>query len=643
MNNRSGLYVDDGRNTFEESADVHSDCDSEGNHPPLTGTFVDPASQEGVLVPPPRSLNTEIKLPFSSVRNRIRYRDQYASKIFYEEWVESVEDDGTGAASDAVPALSSLDPYRRALTGNQKGVRKLEQDSDYPVGKPYFWKAVCPPCNITYHPHIPPSWVCPVCKGKTWQQADDPESKACAVCKRKLAKMMSIAGRRIRSPISLNGHNCKRCGRVVCDDCYDPNAVAVPWLGFDPNHPVRVCTACKTDMIDEVKPPEEEPPADDDDATGDRGDEYMSYRPMEESQVVHSFWPPHCTSCNIFLGDPPPKWQCRVCNNPVWQPTDAPQSVECWICHAKFPKVRCHRCGQLVCDSCGAFGEPVSDRGYDLGVPLSVCRSCYGGISFAAGVLPDDVLNGLMAERDVHKRGAPQKSSGATRCALCSVPCSEGVRTTCSVCGWCCCLACSAYRQPGGGRGGSGGGQPVCRLCFNPRAAYSPDHMTYEYWPPKCLTCLREWVKPPERWRCPYGCGNVWQPLLHVASSACASCGKVTGGAGINCRCCGRVVCGTCGSKLAEVPERGFTRGAKVPRCPTCGGGSSDTTLQPNRDTSSATTMTRASPPRQASPTRTSAPNRSPQRGRGSPGARGYAAGRGGPQYGGPTQRGRGR
>lgn len=616
------LTVNDGR-VVADHRDVHSDCDSEGNEPPKIGAFVPPSAMENILAPPPRT-NAELKLPFSAVRNRLRYRSQFESKLYYEEWVE-----GEGAEIMAEPSAGHA-----AHT-----VKKLEPDSDFPVGKPYFWHAVCPPCNIVYHPHVPSGWSCPVCKGRVWQLPDDPESKACAVCQRKLAKIRIIAGRRLQSPIALNGHNCKRCGRVVCDDCYNPNPVALEVYGF--TQPQKVCVDCVKDVAQLVKPPE------DDDNGAMQNDEY-ALKGLDEAQLVQPFWPPHCSQCNVYLGQPPPRWECRTCGEKVWQPTESPHSTACWICKAQFPKVRCHCCGQLVCDKCGAFAQPLPLRGYDTGEGLTVCRGCYGGISFAQNVIPDDILEALNKERNLHRRGGPQRAQGMTRCVLCTSPCTDGVRQNCALCGWLCCLTCTQYKQPSGAAN-NGPSAAVCTMCFDPRVANLPDHRDNAFWPPKCVVCLREWQKPPERWRCPFNCGNVWQPFQHVASKACSCCGKATGSTAINCRCCGRIVCAACGSETAEVPELGFTKGARLPRCPRCKGAAP--LPASSTDESSKARPTSASPPRATSPG-TSSRGRGgaspPGRGRGGPPmGRGGQPGRGGgspPNRGGsPPSRGRGR
>ncbi|CUG94322.1 Hypothetical protein, putative [Bodo saltans] len=596
------LRMDDGRNA--DGYEVHSDCDSEGNEPPMHGAFVNPAEMEGVNIPPPRT-NAEIKLPFTTVRNRLRYRDQFASKLYYEEWVEGQNAD-------------TIDPDRRMTA--RRAVKQLELDSDYPAAKPYFWKAMCPKCNQTFAPHVPSAWECPNCKEKVWQQADDPESKACAVCRRMVAKFYSIGNRRFSAPVGLHGHNCRRCGRIVCDDCYNPNLINLSTYGY--TTPQKVCTECVQNIQLELTPPDE------DDFQED-ADDITATKTMEEEQAVQPYWPPHCHVCNMYLGKPPPKWECRNCQTKVWQPASAPQSSECWLCHTKMPKIQCHRCGQLACDKCGGFAQPLPELGFDLGEALPVCKGCYGGISHGQGIIPDDILNDLMAERQSHCRG--QERAGATvvtNCPMCFSPCAEGVRQNCAVCGWLCCLTCTQYKEPGRSNSTVKGapatsGQSICIHCFDPRKASLPDHRDDTFWPPRCLTCHRAWLTPPEMWRCPFQCGNVWQPIMHIASKACASCGKATGGGGINCRCCGRVVCGPCGSNMAEVPELGFTRGSKVPRCPKCRGAAPPASDAP-KGGSSQDRKPAASPPRKAlSPT--------PGRGGKSPMPRG---GRGGPPVG---------
>jgi hypothetical protein len=279
----------------------------------------------------------------------------------------------------------------------------------------------------------------------------------------------------------------------------------------------------------------------------------------------------------------------------TWQPTEAPESANCFICSEKFPKVRCHMCGQLACNACGAYGQPLPQLGFDDGRALTVCKCCYDGVTCSAmsdalaeqsrrevaerayrGTCP--VCNQRFQDPPAewrskcHKRlcWLPDNSPDSKTCAVCTLPLSEQCREHCAMCGWLVCVTCAQYRQPVVERGfPKGQPQIVCRACYNPRKALLPDHNDFSFWPPRCPVCTKQWDKPPDRWRCTLQCGNVWQPMTHVASQACCSCGRKTGQGASNCRMCGRVACGACLSK-AEAVEMGFTRGMLYPRCKRC-------------------------------------------------------------------------
>lgn len=556
--------------------DFYSDCDSEGNDPPTSAVYVDPSSIDDSLIPPPRS-NDPIKLPFFKPRDRPRLRDQYASKISYEDWIEENTED-VGADRD---------------TGKSRTqVEKLEADSDFPVGRAYFWHAFCPNCSTTYYPHVPGSWSCVRCDNtKVWQQPSDPESKSCGVCKKEVAGMYQVGAHRIRNPMSLNAHMCKRCGKVVCDNCYAPIEQNLEDWGF--TSPQRVCTRCITDIASLSKPPE-------DDDLGTLHDEIEGT--VDDDTYHHPFWAPKCTFCNVTFDKPPDQWLCTRCGRPVWQPKEAPESAKCWICAEKNPKVRCHKCGQLACNTCGAFGQPLPELGFLNGSFLSVCKSCYGGVSQRKGLGmagDDELFKGGDAvlgsipftptcqscgktqgnipaqwKSSCHGRACWQEANSkeGSACAVCNHPIQSDTSDNCRRCGRLCCAMCTQYREPVHDRGFEKGKmQPVCRGCFGQHHLFEIDATDPEYWPPRCTHCRKNFSKPPDRWRCPFQCGNlVWQPLEHVMSKACWSCGKSVSSAIVNCRKCGRIVCRDCGQGRSEVVERGFTRGVEYPVCNTC-------------------------------------------------------------------------
>ena len=585
---------------------IHGDVDDEGNPPPSTGHFIDPALMSDIAVPPPRG-NVEVRLPFFKPADRVRYRGQFESRITYEDWVANDASEGAG----------------RFARSNRREVKKLEEDSDFPVGKPYFWKAFCVQCNVSYNPHVPTMWSCPRCKGRVWQQPSDPESKACAVCSRKVAPIVLIGERKIRNPMSLNAHVCKRCGKVVCDQCYSPVPQSLEEYGYSGQQ--RTCVKCVNDLKEIAKGAP--PPSED---VGTLHDEH-ALGAVDELQFLKPFWPPQCRTCGTTYGQPPPRWECPSCKAATWQPTDAHESANCFICGEKFPKVRCYVCGQLACNACGAYGQPLPHMGYEGGTALSVCKCCYDGVSCSA--MTDAATE--QAKREVvdrayqgscpvcnqrfrdppaewmskcHKRACWQAENapGSGSCAVCTLPISEECREHCAMCGWLVCVTCAQYRQPVVERGyPKGQPQIVCRACYNPRKALLPDHNDFSFWPPRCPVCTKRWDKPPDRWRCSNQCGNVWQPITHVASMACCCCGKKTNKSGTNCRMCGRIACTSCLSK-AEVIEMGFTRGMFYPRCKRCTGGgvgaqSSANGQSPNRTQSPKRVQT---PSRSTSPAR---------------------------------------
>ncbi|KEG13660.1 zinc finger protein, predicted [Trypanosoma grayi] len=88
----------------------------------------------------------------------------------------------------------------------------------------------CPNCNAKFA--TPPSeWECPMClkrfrlSFKVWQPDDSTNS--CMIC---------------HAPIGrFSRHHCRRCGRLVCNQCSDTRAV-IPALGFKGT--VKICDDC---------------------------------------------------------------------------------------------------------------------------------------------------------------------------------------------------------------------------------------------------------------------------------------------------------------------------------------------------------------------------------------------------------------
>jgi hypothetical protein len=537
---------------------ARNDCDSEGDEPPPCA-FVDPLTVDDSAAPPPRN-NEVVVLPFFRARERRRHRESYESKVGFEDWMD---DGGTGAGGGG----------RQKITG----VQKLEDDSDFPVGSLYFWKGFCPVCSKTYHPHIPGMWTCLQCKAKVHQQPDDPESKRCAECRRDVARIVQVRNRKLRNPMLLNSHVCKRCGRVVCDHCYSPSAVALEEFGYVA--PQLVCTRCVSDIALRASRPE----------AVDLGTLYVEEVVGDHADVAqcNPFWVPKCTRCNITYAAPPDRWMCPSCLQPVWQPADVPESQLCWLCPNQLPKVRCHQCGQRVCDSCGAYGQPLPAMGWLDGHCLTVCRACYRGTSLWAKESQPKAMEawrpscgkchgggaGGEWNSSCHKVKAwqPSEHASSKECAVCASAIQKATSDNCRRCGRLVCLPCAQYREPVPDRGFSKEkGEPVCRGCFNVNAALTSDTSDHAKWPARCGKCRSSWPTPPDRWRCPNQCGTVWQMPEHIASKACWTCGKKLAAGAVNCRKCGRIVCPPCGEGKAEVPELGFTRGVKYPVCGKC-------------------------------------------------------------------------
>lgn len=421
-----------------------------------------------------------------------------------------------------------------------------------------------------------------MCHKKVWQPPNDPDSKRCGECHRKVAPIVIIKEHKVRNPLTLNAHMCKRCGRVVCDSCYTPDAVDLQELGF--TEPQRVCKRCVQDIATIDTAPEEED-------LGTFHDEGLATT-SEEKGGLRPYWNPICRKCNIAFSQPPPQWLCTTCRAPVWQQPEAQDSTLCPICSAPFPKVRCHSCGQLVCASCGAFGQPLPQRGFNFGQMLTVCKSCYEGAVFsvdkeeaaAARAAPklwprpmcptckqpfSTIPSQWTSKCHSRRVWQPPDDPASKQCAVCHQPVCEVTREHCRKCGRIVCLPCSQYREPIPDRGyPEDQGQIICKLCFNPKALLLPDVLDCDFWPPSCLTCGKKYVVPPERWACPNGCGLVWQPAGHVCSRLCFCCGKAVPQP-INCRYCGRVMCAGCERRM-ELPARGFAAGLFVPVCDIC-------------------------------------------------------------------------
>ena len=546
-----------------------NDCDSDGEEPP-PAAFVDPTTIDEAVAPPPRS-NEPLKLPFYKPKERPKLREEFESSITYEDWVD--EDDDAGQRTRAGASGATM--------------KCLDRDSDFPVGRLYFWHAFCRACSRTYHPHVPGKWECVVCKEKVWQQADNPESKQCAVCHRDVAKLGGF-----RNPLRLNAHVCKRCGRVVCDHCYTPTPIGglEDW-GY--TEPQKVCTKCVSDCASLKNPPAEEDP-------GTLYDETVG-GDADMDQCL-PFWHPRCRRCNITFSQPPKRWACTSCGVAVWQPIEVPDSKNCWLCEAPAPKERCHHCGRLMCVPCGQFARPVPERGFTTGAALSVCRVCYGGRLTAQKELPDkmdvsrgssgptiipaiETYSGKCPDCGQAPGGPPEKWTSKCHnkrcwqtvpaeggaCRVCSTTITSATAENCHRCGWAVCPVCAQYKEPVVERGyPKTSAVPVCRLCYDFRAPYRASPGDGDNWPPSCAKCGKSYARPPDRWRCANQCGLVWQALDHVASRSCANCGKKVAQGHVNCRKCGRIVCAACGEGRAEVPERGFARGVDYPVCKKC-------------------------------------------------------------------------
>jgi hypothetical protein len=573
--------------------DFSNDCDSEGNSPPKAGEFINPLTVDDAGHAPPRN-NEPIQLPFFQVKERRRLREHYESRISFEDWVEDAEEAGT-----------------RTRAGG--GVIKLEDDHDLPVGRPYFWKAYCKECSRSYHPHIPGQWSCLKCKGKVWQPPDDTDAQRCRCCKREVAAMITVAGKRLRNPMTLNAHMCKRCGFVVCSYCYSPQTFNLAELGY--TEAQHVCTRCVKDLAAARRPPDEE----------DLGTLYEEHvvGDVAERNLCHRHWVPKCNRCNITFGEPPRRWACTSCSLPVWQPPEAADSATCWLCGAQHPKIRCHDCGQMVCHSCGAYAQPLPRRGFINMNALSVCKGCYKGSSVTksnddtapfkpsafkpacsqckapCGSVPDLWLS------KCHKAKAWQVDGKA--CPVCAYPVTSSSGENCRRCGRLCCQLCTQYKEPVPDRGyDKTKAETICKECFKPEAVLEADPSDFPFWPPMCTKCELRFPKPPDRWRCPNQCGNVWQPPEHMASRGCWCCGKKMAGTVVNCRRCGRLVCPQCGEGRSQVPELGFTRGVEYPTCKKCLApppvGQDDSPSPTATVTTSSATATGATPATAATP-----------------------------------------
>ena len=569
-NNRSAvkgvtsLAVDGASMKIESTVDVHSDCDSEGNEPPAIGGFINPLAIDETTAPAKGALQ-DIKLPFYQAKDARRLREAFEPPISYEDWVDA-EDVGGGG--------------RKPTKGAKNEVKRLEDDSDLPTGPRYGWHAFCPPCNVSYHPLVPSQWKCIKCDGRVWQQPSDPESRHCAICSREVARNRKVFHMKVYNPLSLNPHVCKRCGRIVCDNCYSPVATDIDELGWD--GPQRVCTECELDVQETRQPP----PYED---LGTLHDETTVHAAVEILQTK-PFWPPRCTSCNVTAVSPPRKWECYTCGGKMWQPPSAPESKTCWVCGVADPTVRCHRCGQLACAPCGAYAQPLDDMGFDTGEALPVCKCCYGGFSLS---IVSEAKRSRILDEEASKRAiggscskcksassSPKWTSschnqptwqvGSTECAVCVFPLTSGSASNCRRCGRQVCVGCSQFKEPVPDKGyGPSDPQTICRVCFDPRSVYTLDHTDQTHWPPRCPVCQTTADRPPIRWRCPNECGSMWQPSDHVASRMCFCCGKKVS-TPTNCRKCGRVVCGDCGAGRTELVELGFTRGMQFPTCKSC-------------------------------------------------------------------------
>ena len=560
----ASLAVDGASLLVESTAEVHSDCDSEGNEPPTIGQFINPLTTDEITAPAKGALQ-DIKLPFYQAKEARRLREAFEPPISYEDWVDA--DDG-GAAPGGTHK------------GGFSGVRKLEDDDDLPMGPRYGWHAFCPPCNVSYHPLVPSQWRCIRCEGRVWQQPSDPESRHCAICAKEVARNRKLFHMKVYNPLSLNPHVCKRCGRIVCDHCYSPVKADVAELGWE--GPQRVCTECELDLQETRRPPP-----------------YEDYGTLHDESAVHAaveivqakpYWPPRCASCNVTAVSPTRKWACKTCGGKMWQPATVPESLSCWMCGVDNPEVRCHRCGQMACERCGAYAQPLPELGFDNGAALTVCKCCYGGYSLSipsakrSQILEEEAANrplrgtcskckssstGAMWLSTCHK--APCWQMGSSECAVCAFPLTSGASSNCRRCGMQVCVVCAQYKEPVPDRGyPPDQPQTVCRACFSPKEVYSLDLTDHPHWPPRCPVCLATSDRPPSRWRCPNECGSMWQPAQHVASQACYCCGKSVASSPVNCRKCGRVVCEDCGSGRSELVEMGFTRGMQFPTCKTC-------------------------------------------------------------------------
>jgi len=480
------------------------------------------------------------EIPFFRPQHRSSIRENFESRVLYEDWV----------AGDIVTNTTQ----KRDRTW-RSGVKKLEEDSDFPAGQPNFHRAFCVPCRKDYGAHVPPQWSCVICQTKVWQPDDDPDSCRCARCRTMLAPQVKykMLGKVLKfsNPLGKKvAHHCLRCGKLFCSECCALQKQNCPEYGWE--KPVRVCRMCVIDIAKQDKPPEGKPESDDEVDPMVNLDGYF----LQEDEVMFlPYWAPKCPRCKQKPANIPPEWKCTSCRIPMWQPAEAPESQNCFVCDKKLDKaVQCHRCGHRVCNLCGAYAQPLVDLGWTMGTALPVCKLCYG----ASPTTPIPV-------------GPKQALTSSDSCAVCFLEIALAARVACHRCGRICCLGCTPYRQPFKGQP-QDQGQPVCEGCFMANGGCGVSHVDLETWIPHCHACGQDFptTKPPPRWQCPRCNAMVWQPKEHVQSLTCWGCHGIVKKA-INCRSCGRIVCEEpCGSARREVPERDFTAGILYSVCRHC-------------------------------------------------------------------------
>eukprot|EP00760_Papus_ankaliazontas_P011659 PhM_4_TR14931/c0_g1_i1/m.10788 len=508
------------------------------------------------------------EIPTVQVQPRPRLRDYFESRVKYEDWVAG------DVVTEAVKEMTRAD------------VRKLEPDSDFPVGALYFWGSFCPKCRRGYSPHIPPMWRCVDCGNHTWQPDDDPESCRCCCCQRKLDPQLkrTFMGRtfKVTNPIgNAVAHHCRRCGRLVCERCYSQQLHDVSRFGFE--KPCRLCRMCVDHIQHEDDPPSDEPndvlsdenSDDEAEATGGANDQLNA-----DEFKLH--WPPKCPQCRIQYQNPPPKWQCASCFLPVWQPDDAPEARKCAICAAPNPRVHCHRCGFHVCQTCGAYEQPLPELGWTLGRGLTVCVGCFGMRTLKPPDLWPLACPTCQKEFEkipdrwispCHQKPVwqPRTKGAMCTCHVCGTEAADTTSVNCHSCGRLCCVACTPYRKPMPElKFPADKGMPVCHRCFDEFVGYEPTHVDQPTWLPSCARCKLEFPTPPPRWQCPHCTSMTWQPKDDVWSQICWVC-KKTPAKSTNCRRCGRVVCDNpCGKERHSVVERSFVAGTTYPVCSRC-------------------------------------------------------------------------